>query len=321
VGTNLWLRPGDGEAEWPRLVAIWRSAVEATHSFLSPADIDAIESQLVQTYLPAVEITVAQTPQGIVGFSGLAAGKLEMLFVDADSRGAGAGSALLRHAMAVHPKLSLDVNEQNPEALGFYLHHGFRVIGRSPTDEEGRPFPLLHLSSGRPEVPTVIVVMGVAGSGKSTVAAALATSLDWEFQEGDDLHPAANVAKMAAGEALTDDDREPWLGRIGDWISARLQAQAPGVITCSALKRQYRGHLASPGVVFVHLHLERAAIAERLAHRTGHFMNAALLDSQLNTFEPLTSDEAGLVVAANQGSATVVAEVIDRLGLISAERG
>jgi carbohydrate kinase (thermoresistant glucokinase family) len=315
------LRPCAGEAEWPRLVAIWRSSVEATHHFLTAADIEDIQAQLIPTYLPAVEITVAETSAGIVGFSGLAAGTLEMLFVDAAARGSGAGSALLQQAISADPSLTVDVNEQNPEALGFYLHHGFRVVGRSATDEAGRPFPLLHLARSHPEElppPTVIVVMGVAGSGKSTLAAALAASLGWEFQEGDDLHPAANIAKMAAGQALNDDDRDPWLDRVSAWIVAHLQTATPGVITCSALKRRYRDRLAAAGVVFVQLHLEPAVIAERLARRTGHFLDASLLDSQLAILEPVAADEAGVVVAADQGPAAVVAAVMARLALNSA---
>lgn len=298
-------------------MAIWRSAVEATHHFLTPADIDDLERQLALQYLSAVEITVAETPEGIVGFAGLAAGKLEMLFVDADARGSGVGSALLRHAIAAYPRLSLDVNEQNPAALRFYLNHGFEVIGRSPTDAEGRPFPLLHLKLGRPGggEPVVIVVMGVAGTGKSTLAAALAASLAWEFQEGDDLHPASNIAKMAAGEALTDDDREPWLDRISAWIDTRLQTRIPAVITCSALKRRYRDRLAAPGVAFVHVNLDRETIAKRLAQRTGHFMDASLLESQLEILEPLASDEAGLVTDGNEPIEQAAAAVIGRLGL------
>jgi len=140
------LRSCRDQAKWPRLVAIWRGAVESTHHFLTTADIDQIEQQLIPNYLPSVWLTVAQTDRGIVGFSGIADGKLETLFVDAGARGSGAGTALLRHAIDAHPALLVDVNEQNPEALGFYLHHGFQVIGRSETDAQGRPFPLLHLA-------------------------------------------------------------------------------------------------------------------------------------------------------------------------------
>lgn len=143
----MTLRPCHGEAEWPRLVAIWRSSVEATHQFLTAADIDDLERRMTRQYLPAVEITVAQAGQGLVGFSGIADGKLEMLFIDAAARGHGAGSALLRQAVAAHPALRVDVNEQNPEAVGFYLHHGLHIVGYSPTDGEGRPFPLLQLQA------------------------------------------------------------------------------------------------------------------------------------------------------------------------------
>lgn len=146
ISPPVRLRSCRDQAEWPTLVAIWRRAVEATHRFLTAADIDQIESQLIPNYLPAVALTVAENERGIVGFSGIADGKLEMLFVDADTRGGGVGTALLRDAIAAHPDLLVDVNEQNPEALGFYRHHGFDVVARSETDADGRPFPLLHLA-------------------------------------------------------------------------------------------------------------------------------------------------------------------------------
>jgi gluconokinase len=98
---------------------------------------------------------------------------------------------------------------------------------------------------------TVLVLMGVSGSGKSTVAGLLAGRLSWDLEEGDDLHPAANVAKMAAGHPLTDEDRRPWLDRVAAWIRHRAEAGRPGIITCSALKRSYRDRLRAPGVVFV----------------------------------------------------------------------
>lgn len=142
----IWLRPCRDQAEWPRLVAIWRGAVEATHHFLTAADIDQIESQLIPIYFPAVALTLAETERGIVGFSGIAEDKLEMLFVDAGARGRGVGTVLLHQAIAAHPALLVDVNEQNPESLGFYRRHGFEVIARSDTDAEGRSFPLLHLA-------------------------------------------------------------------------------------------------------------------------------------------------------------------------------
>ncbi|GHG43273.1 gluconokinase [Sinomonas cellulolyticus] len=138
-----------------------------------------------------------------------------------------------------------------------------------------------------------VIAMGVSGSGKSTVGALLARELGGEFLDGDDLHPRANVEKMAAGIPLDDDDREPWLREIG----ARLAA-APGtmVIGCSALKRSYRDIIrdAAPDAVFVHMHGSRELLAERMAARPGHFMPLSLLDSQLETLEELEPDERGV---------------------------
>ncbi|AXN44946.1 acetyltransferase [Mycobacterium marinum] len=142
------LRPCRGQAEWPALVQIWRGAVEATHHFLTADDIDFYETKLANEYLGLVELTVAVAENLPVGFSGIADGKLEMLFIDQQFRRRGAGSALLRAALAAIPDLLVDVNEQNPQAVGFYHRHGFVTFGRSETDGDGRPFPLLHLRRG-----------------------------------------------------------------------------------------------------------------------------------------------------------------------------
>jgi len=163
--------------------------------------------------------------------------------------------------------------------------------------------------------PPVIVVMGVSGSGKSTVAALIAGHLGWEMQEGDDLHPASNVAKMAAGTPLTDEDRWPWLDLIGDWIDERQAAGRPGVVTCSALKRAYRERIGRPGVVFVHVDGSRELLGDRLGKRLGHFMPAALLDSQFAALEPLQADEPGFTVSADQPAESAAAEAVDRLRL------
>lgn len=141
----LSLRPSNGAAEYPALVAIWRSAVDATHDFLADAHRDEIESHLQSDYFPAVILSVAELGGRPVGFSGVLDGNLEMLFVDATKRGAGIGSALLTHAITDHGVTMVDVNEQNVSAAGFYAHRGFEVVGRSATDEAGRPYPLLHL--------------------------------------------------------------------------------------------------------------------------------------------------------------------------------
>ena len=126
--------------------------------------------------------------------------------------------------------------------------------------------------------PPVLVVMGVSGCGKSTVAGILAGQLDWDLAEGDDLHPEANVAKMAAGVPLTDEDRWPWLDVITEWIADHTAAGWPGAVTCSALKRAYRDKLAGPNVVFVHLAGAKDIVEQRLAARLNHFMPGALLD-------------------------------------------
>ncbi|WP_067855509.1 gluconokinase [Nocardia shimofusensis] len=146
-------------------------------------------------------------------------------------------------------------------------------------------------------IPPPVVVMGVSGSGKTTVAARLAAALGVPFAEGDDFHPAANIAAMAAGIALTDADRAPWLDRIAD----RLTRATDGVVvSCSALARSYRDRLRAdvPDLVFVHLDVPRAEVDRQLRHRGGHFMPPSLLDSQLATLEPLDADEAGIVVDA-----------------------
>lgn len=137
--------------------------------------------------------------------------------------------------------------------------------------------------------------MGVSGSGKSTVGAALARRLRVPFVDADTLHPPANIAKMAAGEPLDDDDRRPWLEKVGEWLAAHREG---AVVSCSALKRAYRDQLRAqcPGVQFVHLSGSAELIGARLAARTDHFMPPALLRSQLDTLEPLGSGEAGITV-------------------------
>ncbi len=151
------------------------------------------------------------------------------------------------------------------------------------------------MASRVPQQP-VLVVMGVAGSGKSTLAVRLARRLHWPFQEGDALHPQANVDKMAAGQPLDDADREPWLQLIAAWIDARAAAGEPGIVTCSALKRGYRDVLRRDFVRFVHLAGDRALLAQRMLERSGHFMPPTLLDSQLATLEAPGADEAVITV-------------------------
>lgn len=153
-----------------------------------------------------------------------------------------------------------------------------------------------------------LIAMGVSGCGKSTFGAALAARLGLEFLDGDDLHPAGNIAKMAAGIPLDDADRAPWLAEIG----ARLAAPGGRLVACSALKRAYRDTIraAAPGAVFLHLTGPREVLAARMANRPGHFMPTALLDSQLSTLEPPGSDERALDIALDQPLAAQVEQAL-----------
>jgi gluconokinase len=165
-------------------------------------------------------------------------------------------------------------------------------------------------------VPTVtLVVMGVSGSGKTTVAQRVAQRLGWVFAEGDDFHSPANVAKMRAGHPLTDEDRWPWLRTLADWIGAREAAAEDAVLTCSALKRAYRDVLADghPSVRFVHVTASDDTIRRRLEHRRGHYMPASLLTSQLAALEPLQPDEPGLTLPGDGDPDDVVSDLVARL--------
>jgi gluconokinase len=156
----------------------------------------------------------------------------------------------------------------------------------------------------------VLVVMGVSGSGKSTVGAAVAQRLRVPFADADDFHPPANIAKMTAGQALDDHDRRPWLEAIGEWLAAHPDG---AVISCSALKRSYRDQLRhhAPAVAFLHLQGEREVIARRQASRPGHFMPASLLTSQFATLEPLQPDERGVVIDVDQSVDAIVQQYVD----------
>src|SRR3954470_11847504 len=154
-----------------------------------------------------------------------------------------------------------------------------------------------------------IVVMGVSGSGKSTVGAALAQRLRVPFADADDFHPEANIAKMTAGHALNDDDRRPWLESIGGWLA---EHGSGGVMSCSALKRAYRDQLREhcPDVDFLHLAGTPEVIGRRQASRPGHFMPASLLASQFETLEPLAADEHGVDVNVDQNIDSIVNEYV-----------
>jgi gluconokinase len=143
---------------------------------------------------------------------------------------------------------------------------------------------------------TLVVVMGVTGSGKSTVGTVLAERMGVPFADADDFHSAANVAKMRAGVPLDDADRLPWLRAIGEWLAAHHESGA--VVTCSALKRTYRDTLreAAPDVVFLHLTGDMEVVRQRVAHRPGHFMPESLVQSQFDALEDLQEGEQGVVI-------------------------
>ena len=162
-----------------------------------------------------------------------------------------------------------------------------------------------------------IVVMGVAGSGKTTVGGALAKRLGVPFRDADEFHPKANVEKMSAGIPLRDEDRWPWL----DAIAAAIHRTPPEqgiVVSCSALRRVYRDRIlggAARPVTFVHLDGTKESIAPRMATRTGHFMPLSLLDSQLATLEPPVADEPAITISIEQSVNSIVEEIVRRLPL------
>ncbi|WP_329122490.1 gluconokinase [Streptomyces sp. NBC_01353] len=169
------------------------------------------------------------------------------------------------------------------------------------------------MSTTSPTVPQVVVVMGVAGTGKTTIGPLVADALGVPYAEGDDFHPAANVAKMSAGIPLDDADRGPWLDAIGEWAHGR--EGNGGVVSSSALKRIYRDRLraAAPGVVFLHLTGDRELIERRMNERKGHFMPTALLDSQFAALQPLQGDEAGVAVDVSGSPGEIAARAVAAL--------
>ena len=165
-------------------------------------------------------------------------------------------------------------------------------------------------------VPRIIIVMGVSGAGKTTVGRALANRLGWDFIEGDDFHPARNVALMASGVALTDGDREPWLLALRARMEEILASGGHAVVACSGLRHSYRRIRAGPdagAIRFVHLEVPVDELRRRLGSRAGHFMRADMLASQLATLEPSTT---ALHVDGSEPVSVVVDEIVARLGLL-----
>ncbi len=169
------------------------------------------------------------------------------------------------------------------------------------------------------EQPRHVVVMGISGSGKTTIATQLAQRLGWIYAEADEFHPAENIAKMTSGTPLTDEDRWPWLESMKNWMTAEAQSGRSTVVTCSALRRSYRDVLtrAQGRVRFVHLLGDTDLILERMKTRSGHFMPESLLPSQISTLEPLEADEQGVRIENTGTPDQVTDDVIDQLDLLS----
>jgi len=166
-----------------------------------------------------------------------------------------------------------------------------------------------------PEAVHALIVMGVAGSGKTTIARALAERIRWPFRDGDEFHPASNVAKMSSGQPLTDDDRWPWLRAIAAEIDRTIDTSGHVVIACSALKRAYRDILIGPraGVRLIYLKGSRDLILQRLRSRRGHFMPPQLLDSQFATLEEPRADEKAVVIDIAASVDAIVDDIIRQL--------
>jgi gluconokinase len=159
----------------------------------------------------------------------------------------------------------------------------------------------------------IVVLMGVTGSGKSTVGELLARQLSWEFFDGDDFHSADNIKKMREGTPLSDEDRLPWLNALRETIRAAVNRRENAVIACSALKRSYRQRLqVSTEVAFVYLKANASLVRDRLAKRRGHFMNRELIQSQ---FDSLEEPEAALRIDASLSPVEIVQEIRNRLGV------
>ena len=171
------------------------------------------------------------------------------------------------------------------------------------------------------KMPCALVVMGVSGSGKSTIADKLAERLNWTFEDGDRFHPASNVAKMSAGVPLTDEDRWPWLQAIADEIDRVCKAGQQAVIACSALKRAYRDILVHGrnDVRIIYLKGNQELIASRLMMRKGHFMPPGLLASQFKTLEPPDQSEHPVTASIDAAVETIVDDIVRQLGLNPAD--
>jgi ribose 5-phosphate isomerase A len=187
-----------------------------------------------------------------------------------------------------------------------------------PASPSNAPDMAARLAAAAAKVaPTLLVLMGVSGSGKSTVAEELHRLLGWPFQEGDDLHPPANVEKMRSGQPLNDRDRQPWLGAVARWIDGQLAARQPGIVTCSNLKRAYRRITIGDrhGVTLVYLKGDSPEIQQRLDNRVHRYMPPSLLGSQFDTLEEPGPDEHPITVAVRRTVAETALDLLQQLAV------
>ena len=186
-----------------------------------------------------------------------------------------------------------------------------------PTDPADIALTPAEIAAATTVRPAVLLLMGVSGAGKTTVALRLQHLLGWPFQEGDDLHPAVNVEKMRSGHPLNDEDRAPWLAAIARWIDARLAAGEAGIITCSNLKRAYRNITVGNrrGVVLVYLRGDASLIGERVSRRAHRYMPPALLQSQFETLEEPEPDEHAVVVTVASSPEVTVLHLLQALAV------
>jgi len=193
----------------------------------------------------------------------------------------------------------------------------------TPSSSIPAEFLAAELAIAKRVPPSVLVLMGVSGSGKSTIALELHRLLGWPFQEGDDLHPPANVEKMRAGHPLDDADRLPWLQAVAAWVDGQLAAHQPGIITCSNLKRAYREITigSRQGVTLVYLKGGEQAIHERIVQRQHRYMPPALLRSQFETLEEPGEDEHPVTVQVHRSITETVIELLTRLAATAAPAG
>ncbi len=180
---------------------------------------------------------------------------------------------------------------------------------------QATPNPPPHIKKPNTASPLVIVIMGVSGSGKTTIGALLASHMHWRFEDGDSLHPASNIDKMRRGVPLNDNNRRPWLHDIASVITGWIASGQSGVVACSALKRAYRRAIVgdNPDIRLVYLKGSREPLLRRMAARHGHFMPVSLLDSQLETLEEPTPEENPIIVSIERGPEEIVQEIVAKV--------